>query len=59
MYFSGFISTAMTDKIDDKFKESIIEKIPANRLGKPEDIANAVVFLASSIRLYHWRDFTC
>ena len=44
----GFISTAMTDKIDDKFKESIISKIPANRLGKPEDIANAVLFLASN-----------
>ena len=44
----GFISTAMTDKIDEKFKESIISKIPASRLGKPEDIANAVVFLASS-----------
>ncbi len=43
----GFISTAMTDKIDEKFKESIISKIPANRLGKPEDIANAVVFLVS------------
>ena len=35
----GFISTAMTDKIDDKFKDTIISKIPANRLGKPEDIA--------------------
>ena len=44
----GFISTAMTDKIDDKFKDLIISKIPANRLGMPEDIANAVVFLASS-----------
>ena len=44
----GFISTAMTDKIDEKFKESIISKIPASRLGKPEDIANAVVFLTSS-----------
>ena len=44
----GFISTAMTDAIDDKFKESIISKIPANRLGKPKDIANAVLFLASS-----------
>jgi 3-oxoacyl-[acyl-carrier protein] reductase len=48
----GFISTAMTDKIDEKFKETIIEKIPASRLGKPEDIANAVVFLASSISDY-------
>ena len=44
----GFISTAMTDKIDEKFKESIISKIPASRLGKPEDVANAVLFLASS-----------
>ena len=44
----GFISTAMTDAIDEKFKESIVSKIPANRLGKPEDIANAVLFLASS-----------
>jgi len=43
----GFISTAMTDAIDEKFKETIISKIPANRLGKPEDIANAVLFLAS------------
>jgi len=43
----GFISTAMTDKIDEKFKETIIAKIPSNRLGKPEDIANAVVFLGS------------
>jgi 3-oxoacyl-[acyl-carrier protein] reductase len=43
----GFISTAMTDKIDEKFKDSIISKIPANRLGQPEDIANAVIFLAS------------
>ncbi len=43
----GFISTAMTDKIDEKFKETIISKIPSNRLGKPEDIANAVVFLGS------------
>jgi 3-oxoacyl-[acyl-carrier protein] reductase len=44
----GFISTAMTDKIDEKFKESIIAKIPSNRLGKPEDIANAVIFLCSN-----------
>jgi len=43
----GFISTAMTDQIDDKHKEAIIAKIPSNRLGKPEDIANAVIFLSS------------
>ena len=44
----GFIKTAMTDKIDEKFKEVIISKIPSSRLGEPEDIANAVLFLASS-----------
>jgi len=44
----GFIKTAMTDKIDEKYKEIIISKIPAARLGEPEDIANAVLFLASA-----------
>ena len=43
----GFIKTAMTDKIDEKFKEMIISKIPSARLGEPKDIANAVLFLAS------------
>ena len=44
----GFIKTAMTDKIDKKFREVIISKIPSARLGEPEDVANAVIFLASS-----------
>ena len=43
----GFIKTDMTEKIDDKFKEVIISKIPSSRLGEPEDVANAVLFLAS------------
>ena len=43
----GFIQTAMTDKIDEKFKEVIISKIPSARLGEPDDIANAVLFLSS------------
>jgi len=43
----GFIKTAMTDKIDDKFKEIIVSKIPSARLGEPDDIANAVLFLCS------------
>ena len=43
----GFIKTNMTEKIDEKFKEMIISKIPSARLGEPEDIANAVLFLAS------------
>ena len=48
----GFIQTAMTDKIDDKFKEVIISKIPSARLGKPDDIANAVLFLISDQSSY-------
>ena len=44
----GFIKTAMTDTIDEKFKEVIISKIPSARLGEPDDIANAVLFLASN-----------
>ena len=43
----GFIKTAMTNKLDDKFKEAIISKIPSSRLGEPEDVANAVIFLVS------------
>tara|TARA_Y100000741_G_scaffold155354_1_gene117480 strand:- start:344 stop:1081 length:738 start_codon:yes stop_codon:yes gene_type:complete len=44
----GFIKTKMTEKLDDKFKEAIIAKIPSARLGEPNDIANAVVFLCSN-----------
>ena len=43
----GFIKTAMTDKIDEKYKEILLSKIPSSRFGEPEDIANAVLFLAS------------
>ena len=38
----------MTDQIDEKFKQAILARIPSNRLGKPEDVANAVVFLSST-----------
>ncbi len=48
----GFIKTAMTDKIDEKFKEVIISKIPSARLGEPDDIANAVLFLSSDLSNY-------
>ena len=43
----GFIKTDMTDKIDEKFKEIIVSKIPSARLGKPDDITSAVLFLSS------------
>ena len=48
----GFIKTAMTDKLENKFKEAIISKIPSARLGEPDDIANAVVFLCSDQSSY-------
>jgi 3-oxoacyl-[acyl-carrier protein] reductase len=48
----GFIKTAMTEKIDEKFKETIISKIPSARLGEPNDIANAVDFLCSDKSSY-------
>ena len=48
----GFIKTAMTDKLDDKFKNYIISKIPSARLGEPDDIANAVLFLCSDQASY-------
>jgi len=48
----GFIKTAMTDKIDEKFKEVIVSKIPSARLGEPDDIANAVLFLSSDSSNY-------
>ena len=43
----GFIKSEMTEKIDDKYKDAIISKIPSSRLGEPEDVAHAVLFLAS------------
>ena len=43
----GFIKTTMTEKIDEKFKDIIVSKIPSGRLGEPDDVANAVL-LASN-----------
>ena len=48
----GFIKTTMTEKLDDKFKEAIISKIPSGRLGDTDDIANAVLFLCSNQSSY-------
>jgi 3-oxoacyl-[acyl-carrier protein] reductase len=44
----GFIVTPMTDKLNDKQRETIVAKIPANRAGTPAEVAAAVVFLASN-----------
>ncbi|RPE71278.1 3-oxoacyl-[acyl-carrier-protein] reductase [Pacificibacter maritimus] len=43
----GFIATAMTDKLTDDQKEKINVQIPAARMGSPEEIAAAVLYLAS------------
>ena len=48
----GFIQSEMTDKINDKFKQSLQEKISLNRFGLPEDVANAVTFLCSELSDY-------
>ena len=48
----GFIETKMTDKIDPKFKQLIISKIPSNRLGSPDDVANVTLFLSSDLANY-------
>ncbi|WP_417255516.1 3-oxoacyl-[acyl-carrier-protein] reductase [Celeribacter halophilus] len=44
----GFIATAMTDKLTDEQKDKINVQIPTGRMGTPEEIAAAVVYLASS-----------
>ena len=44
----GFITTPMTDELNEKQKTAITQMIPAGTLGAPDDIANAVLFLASS-----------
>lgn len=48
----GYIETDMTDKLAPKIKESIISNIPVGRAGKPEEVANLVVFLASDLASY-------
>ena len=48
----GFIATPMTDALNDKQKEGILTRVPAGRLGSPEDIAAAVLYLASQEAAY-------
>ncbi len=48
----GFIATPMTDKLNEKQREAIMSRVPANRLGTPDDIAAAVVYLASDEASY-------
>lgn len=43
----GFIKTSMTEALSDKVKQAILSSIPLKRIGTPEDVAEAVAFLAS------------
>jgi len=43
----GFIATKMTDVLPEEVKENILKQVPLARLGNPEEVAHAVVFLAS------------
>jgi 3-oxoacyl-[acyl-carrier protein] reductase len=43
----GFVKTAMTDALGEAQRTKLLERIPAARMGTPEDIAGAVVYLAS------------
>ena len=48
----GFIATAMTDKLSDEQKARIDAQIPAGRMGQPEEIAAAALYLASAEAAY-------
>ena len=48
----GFIETPMTEKLDDKRKDAILNSIPMNRIGKPKDLSSAIIFLASKESSY-------
>ena len=48
----GFIQTDMTEELNDEQKQGIMSQVPAGRLGKPEEIASAVAFLASDMAAY-------
>ncbi|MGJ8611323.1 MAG: SDR family oxidoreductase, partial [Octadecabacter sp.] len=48
----GFIATAMTDKLTDEQKDKINVQIPAGRMGTPEEIAAAALYLSSEQSAY-------
>lgn len=48
----GFIATPMTDALNEKQREAVLAKVPAGRLGTPDDIGAAAVYLASNEAAY-------
>lgn len=48
----GFIETDMTAVLNEELKKSMVDSVPLKRPGKPEDIANAALFLASDLSSY-------
>ena len=48
----GFIETDMTDTLDEKTRENFLANIPLKRLAKPEEVADAAVFLGSDLSQY-------
>jgi 3-oxoacyl-[acyl-carrier protein] reductase len=48
----GFIKTDMTDNLDEENKSKLLNQIPLSRLGSPEDVANAALFLSSDLAGY-------
>ncbi|MDD3604091.1 MAG: 3-oxoacyl-[acyl-carrier-protein] reductase, partial [Kiritimatiellae bacterium] len=48
----GFIETKMTEKLSPDVQQKMLEAIPMKRFGKPEDVANVVLFLASDASAY-------
>ncbi|MCD7033813.1 3-oxoacyl-[acyl-carrier-protein] reductase [Metabacillus sp. GX 13764] len=48
----GFITTEMTDKLEDSVKDDMLKQIPLGKLGDPQDVADIVTFLASEKSRY-------
>ena len=48
----GYIETDMTERLTEEQRESLVAQIPMNRVGKPEEVANAALFLGSDLSTY-------
>ncbi|KIV81004.1 hypothetical protein PV11_08458 [Exophiala sideris] len=48
----SYIETPLLRNLDDAMRQRLISRIPANRLGKPEEVGNAIVFLASHLSAF-------